>query len=87
MATGAAVAAAVAAAASAAAGAYGSHQQSKAAKTQKRNQRRALAKEKMLADQERRTQIDNQRESMLADGSGTKGFSSSGVKANVDRLG
>lgn len=65
----------------------GEHQKSKAARTQRRNQQRALAKEKAAALEERKSLIDAQRENMIADGSGTKGFSSAGVKANVDRLG
>ena len=65
----------------------GEHQKRKAAKTQRRNQQRALAREKAAALDERKGLIDMQRESMLADGSGTRGFSSSGIKANVDRLG
>lgn len=65
----------------------GEHQKRKAAKTQRRNQQRALEKEKQAALEERKGLIDRQRESMLSDGSGTRGFSSSGVKANIDKLG
>lgn len=87
MATGAAITAAVTAALAAGTSAYGQHQQSKAARTQRRNQNRALAKERASALEERRTLIDQQRENLSADGSGTRGFSSAGVSANVNKLG
>ena len=65
----------------------GSHQERKAAKTQRRNQNRAIAAERQRALEERKTLIDQQRENLGATGTGTKGYSSSGIKANIDKLG
>lgn len=77
----------VASVASAIVSVVGEHQKHKAAKTQRRNQQRALEKEKQAALEERKGQIDMQRENLSATGTGTRGFSSSGIKANIDKLG
>lgn len=65
----------------------GSHQERKAAKTQRRNQNAAIAAEKQKELEKRKTLIDQQRENLGATGTGTRGFSASGIKANIDKLG
>lgn len=76
--------AALATAAAAGTASYSQGQQEKRmAKTQARNQQRAIAEEKAAALETRKGQIDQQRAMMGVRGQGTRGTSSSGVRATI----
>ena len=62
---------------------YGSHKERKQAKKELRLQRAELARQKQEELAERKSMIDQQREQLIATGVGTRGYSSSGIKANI----
>lgn len=60
------------------------------AKTALRNQERAIADENARALEVRKSQVDQQRAMYTSNGQGTRGISTSGIKANIyanDKLG
>jgi uncharacterized protein HemX len=79
-----AVAAVVASALAAGTASYSQGQQEKRmAKTARRNQDKAIAEEKAAALETRKGQVDQQRAMMGATGRGTRGTSSTGVRATI----
>lgn len=86
---GAAIVAAVSALAGAGYSMYSGERQNKLQRKEARKQANAIAEEKAVALEKRKQMIDQQRMQMGATGQGTRGFSSSGIKARVgnDTLG
>lgn len=71
-------------------GAYGAaKRQKKLARKEEARQRQAIAEQRERELAQRKGLIDQQRERMVGNGQGTKGYNRSGVKANIskERLG
>lgn len=78
---GAAIVSAIAAVAGASYSVYSGERQDKTQRKAIRKQERAIAEEKAEALEKRRQQIDQQRMQLAGTGQGTRGTSTSGVKA------
>jgi hypothetical protein len=67
---------------------YGAYKERQAAKKEQTLQRNALEEQKREALQRRKNMIDAQREQLGGTGTGTRGYSTAGIKASIgDKLG
>lgn len=62
---------------------YGAHKERKQAKKELRLQQADLARQRAQELETRKNLINQQREQLTATGSGTRGYSTAGIKANV----
>ena len=62
---------------------FGAHKERKKAKKELRLQQADLARQRAQELESRKNLINQQREQLTATGSGTRGYSTAGIKANV----